>query len=138
MYLLDTNLFEMFLLGDESVMRQVRENASRIWLSSVAAEEFLVSRMNALNRARSPRTSLSLPRAHEDFVQALAVLQAFPVFTYSEAAEEIYKTFPPGLIRIGSQDCRIAAQAMAHDLTVVTRNLQDFVKIGAPCEDWSI
>lgn len=41
------------------------------------------------------------------------------------------------MIRIGSQDCRIAAQAMTHGLTVITRNLRDFEQIGAPCEDWS-
>jgi predicted nucleic acid-binding protein len=40
-------------------------------------------------------------------------------------------------LRIGAQDCRIAAQAMAHEMVVVTRNVRDFQAIGASCEDWS-
>jgi hypothetical protein len=47
------------------------------------------------------------------------------------------KNDPASVKRIGPQDCRIAAQALAHGLIVITRNLRDFNAIGAPCEDWS-
>ncbi len=60
-----------------------------------------------------------------------------PILAYSAQADVIFHSFPASVIRIGAQDCRIAAQALAHDLIVVTRNLRDFEAIGAPCADWS-
>ena len=137
MYLLDTNTLKLVVEGNENVLQKVRQHLDKIWVSSVVAEEFLVVFMSGLNRARSPRNSLSLPRAHEDFTQALEDLRIFPVFVYSNEAHAIYQTFAPALLRTGSQDCRIAAQAIAHEMTVVTRNLRDFQAIGAPREDWS-
>jgi predicted nucleic acid-binding protein len=98
----------------------------------------IITYINCLRRAQSKNTSLSLPRAHEDFVKALEDLRIFPILTFSPEAEAIFQTFPPAILRIGAQDCRIAAQAMAHDLTVVTRNIRDFEAIGARCEDWSV
>jgi tRNA(fMet)-specific endonuclease VapC len=137
-YILDTNIFNLYLNGNENTIRQISQDISAVWLSSVVAEEWLSARMSSMSRAQSPRTSLSLPRAHDDFTKALEDLRIFPILSYSLEAEAIYKTFGPATIRIGAQDCRIAAQAMAHDMIVITRNLRDFEAIGAPCEDWSI
>ena len=136
MFLLDNNTFKLLVAGDEEIVTRVGENAGQIFLSSIACEEALVWHLNTINRARAPRTALSLPRAHEDFVQTLNSFKLLPILAYSDEADAIYKTFPASVIRIGSQDCRIAAQAMAHGLTVITRNLSDFEAIGAPCEDW--
>ena len=93
--------------------------------------------MSSINRARSPKNSLSLVQAHRDFAEALEDIQTFPVFVFSDEAEAVYKMFTPAILRVGAQDCRIAAQAIAHGLIVVTRNLRDFQAIGAPCEEWS-
>ncbi len=138
MYLLDTNSLDLYLLGNPNLVQRIAERIDQIQISSVTAEERLVGRMNGINRARAPRTSLSLVKAHEDLVQALEDLRVFPVLTYSEEADAIYKTFSPAQLRVGTQDCRIAAQAIAHNLTVVTRNVRDFEAIGAPCTDWSL
>jgi predicted nucleic acid-binding protein len=125
-------------MQDENSLRHVNENLNNIRVSSITAEELLIAYIGYLHRAKSPRTSLSLPRAHEDFVATLEDLRIFPIRTFSPEAEAIFQTFPPAILRIGAQDCRIAAQAMAHDLTVVTRNIRDFEAIGARCEDWSV
>ncbi len=138
MYLFDTNAFELLLAKDENTLAKVVQNKQLIWLSSVSAEERLAGYMNSLNRARSPRNALSLPQAHQDFVQAIEDCLVLPIFIYSPEAEAIYQTFPPAIVRIGPQDCRIATQALAHGLTVVTRNIRDFQAIGAPCIDWSV
>lgn len=138
MFLVDTDAFALLRDKEPNIVRHVRENAGTVWLSSVAAEELLVGRMNGINRARAPRTSLSLSRAHDDFVKALEDIRILPLLAYSEEAEAIYRAFPPSITRVGSQDCRIAAQALAHNLTVITRNVRDFEAIGAPCADWSL
>lgn len=137
MFLFDTNALALFFAGESNTVRRVAEVPGRVWLSSVAAEELIVGRINGIHRARQPRTSLSLPRAHQDLAQALEDVRAFPLLVYSDEAEVLYRSFSATLKRRGAQDCRIAAQALAHGMTVVTRNLRDFEAIGAPCEDWS-
>jgi predicted nucleic acid-binding protein len=138
MYLFDSNALKLFVAGDANTVRRVSENPTSLWLSSVAAEELLVGQMNGINRARSPRTSLSLAQAHRNFAQALEDIRLLPLLVYSDEAEQVFQSFPASIKRIGPQDCRIAAQAIAHGLIVVTRNLRDFTAIGAPCEDWSV
>jgi tRNA(fMet)-specific endonuclease VapC len=136
-FLLDNDTYNLLLNENAKVLGKVHEHEMSVWLSSVAVEENVIGLLNTMNRARTPRTSLSLPRAHHAFIQALGEYHSLPILAYSEEADAIYKTFSPAQIRIGSQDCRIAAQALAHGLTVVTRNLRDFEQIGAPCVDWS-
>lgn len=130
-------MLKLLVAGEENVARRVQQHIGSIWLSSVAAEEVLMGKMDGMNRARSGRNSLSLPRAHQDFVQALEDLRLLPLRTYSDEAERIFQTLPAAAKRKGTQDCRTAAQALAHNLTIVTRNLRDFEAIGVPCEDWS-
>lgn len=137
MFLFDNNAFKLLVVGDTKTLARVREQEGRVYLSSVAAEELIAVHMNTMNRARAPRTSLSLARAHEDFVETLDDLRILPLFAYSPGAERIYRTFSAATIREGAQDCRIAAQAMAHGMTVVTHDLDDFTAIGALCVDWS-
>ncbi len=137
MFLLDTSALGLFLTGESNTLRRVQEIPTSIWLSSIAAEELLAGRLSSINRARRPRTSLSLTQAHQDFAQALEDICLFPLLVYSAQADDLYQSFPSAVKRIGPQDCRIAAQAIAHGLIVVTRNLRGFEAIGAPCEDWS-
>jgi tRNA(fMet)-specific endonuclease VapC len=139
MYLFDNNTLKLYLAGEPNTVRRVGEYPKQIFLSSVAAEELLVGRMDGTNRARSSRTSLCLPQAHQNFVRSLEDdLRLLPLFVYSDEAEQIFQALPASVKRIGPQDCRIAAQAIAHGMIVVTRNLRDFTAIGAPCDDWSV
>ena len=137
MYLIDNDIFNLLIAGNSVVADKVQRNQSILWLSSIAAEEILTGHLSGINRARSAQNALSLPKAHDRFVRTLENLLLLPVFSYSEEAETVYQTFAPATLRIGPQDCRIAAQALAHNMTIVTRNLRDFQAIGAPCEDWS-
>ncbi|MBC8143725.1 MAG: PIN domain-containing protein [Armatimonadetes bacterium] len=137
MYLLDTNALRLYVEGDANVVLRVQENLSMVFISSVVAEELVSGRLARINRARSANNSLSVAEAHEYFVKALEDLRLLPILTYSEAADAVFDTLPAKAKRAGTQDCRIAAQAIAHGLTVVTRNVGDFAAIGAPFADWS-
>lgn len=82
MFLLDNNILKLFLDGNANVVRQVAQNTGGVWLSSVAAEEYLVVYMGTINRVRAPRTSLSLPHAHTDFVKAIRDVNVLPIWAY--------------------------------------------------------
>lgn len=131
-------MLRLLLEMNPAVARRVAENFDRIWVSSVVAEEQIPGRMSDINKARAPRTSLSLPRTHEQFAKTLEDLRILPLFPYSDAAHSVYQGFSAKAIRSGGQDSRIAAQAIAHGMIVVTRNVRDFNAIGAACEDWSV
>lgn len=137
MYLLDTNMLRLYVEGDANVVHGVQENLSAVFISSAVAEELVPGRLARINRARSANNSLSVAEAHEYFVKALDELRLLPILTYSETGDVVFDILSTKAKRAGAQDCRIAAQAIAHGLTVVTRNVGDFAVIGAPFADWS-
>ena len=65
-----------------------------------------------------------------------------PILSFDEGAVEIYGRIRADLERrgqiIGTNDLLIAATALAHNLTVVTRDIGEFGRvIGLRVEDWS-
>ena len=92
---------------------------------------------NALiNSARNPSDVLLgyelLARTIEDF-------RRFPLVPYDAAAAIIFDQLKAAKIRIGTMDLRIAAIALARDLTLVTRNATDFGRVpGLRIEDWTV
>jgi tRNA(fMet)-specific endonuclease VapC len=124
-FLVDTNIFREVIGGNQVVLGHWGATGLPVFLSSVAVEEVLGGFMANLNRARSGKFPISVSEAHDDLISTLE-------------AEVVFQSFAKSVTRIGTQDCRIAAQAIAHQLTVVTRNLQDFQRIGAPCVDWTV
>lgn len=137
-YLLDTDIFRLYVTGDPTTVAHIRERINSIYLSSITIEEMVVGRLNIINKARSGKTPISLVEAHEEFTELLADIRPFPTLAYSQESEQIFQTFSASVRRIGPQDCRLAAQAMAEGLIVVTRNQRDFKAIGSSCEDWSV
>ena len=137
MFLLDTNSFDLYLRGNANVVRQIEANLRSVFISSIVVEEKLTGRISFINLARKENNSLSVVRAHEDLMKTQVDLRLFPVLTYSDAADAVYTALPAKAKRAGTQDCRIAAQAIAHGLTVVTCDADDFSVIGAPFVDWS-
>jgi tRNA(fMet)-specific endonuclease VapC len=138
-FLLDANILRLILDGDTTVQRTLLTvPPQEVWLSSVAAEETIAGRLSNIQRARSGKGPLTMAQAHEDLAKTLVDLSAFQILPYSDAAESIFQSLSSKAKRIGSQDCRIAVQAIAEGMIVVTRNLSDFQAIGAPCIDWSL
>ena len=91
---------------------------------------------NALiNAARTPADVLLgydlLARIIEDF-------RRFPIVPYDAAAAAVFDQLKAAKIRVGTMDLRIAAIALARDLTLVTRNASDFGRVpGLRIEDWT-
>lgn len=86
---------------------------------------------------RKERTS-KVTQHYEFLRNLISDLNKFQILPYDNHAEAIYQTMSPAIKRIGTKDCRIAASAISRNFTVITRNVDDFRRIGAKCEDWTI
>ncbi len=133
-YLLDTDSASLAFGGNERVRSRIRQ-ASGVWLSSIAAEERV---RGALNLIRKNRDKPALPAAQDFLTRLLVDISDYDIHPYNEQAARVYASFSAQVRRVGSQDCRIAASAIAADWIVVTANQKDFSRIpGVWFEDWS-
>jgi tRNA(fMet)-specific endonuclease VapC len=99
------------------------EEQSRGWLAFIAQARTLAQQINAYRK---------LSR-HLDTYRRTTVLE------FDERAAVHYQRLRHARIRTGPMDLRIAAIALVHDATVLTRNLADFRRVpGLKVEDWTV
>jgi tRNA(fMet)-specific endonuclease VapC len=61
------------------------------------------------------------------------------ILDFDEVAASIFQRLRRSRVRLGTKDLQIAAIGLAHDATLLTRNLRDFRKIeGLKVEDWTV
>ncbi len=73
------------------------------------------------------------------FIGAVAYFAKVSILDYGEAAASHFAALRTQKIRIGTQDLRIAAIALAASAVLVTRNRQDFRHVPhLVMEDWSV
>lgn len=78
-------------------------------------------------------------RAYAKFMETVAFFNSIPVLPFDEACEQKFQELRSLRIRIGSQDLRIAATVLVSNLTLLTRNRQDFIRVpDLSIEDWSL
>lgn len=135
-YLLDTDTASLAFNGNERVLARIRQAKSQnIRLSSIAAEESVRGALSVIHRCQA---TAGLPAAHRFFTRLLSFLYEYRIHTYNDEAALVYSSFPAQVKRLGTQDCRIAASAIAAGWIVVTANGKDFSRIpGVQFEDWS-
>ena len=62
-----------------------------------------------------------------------------PVLSFDERAADELNNLIDGKVRLGMMDMKIAAVALAHNETLISKNLKDFRKVqGLMVEDWTI
>lgn len=138
MVVLDTDILSLIQEGSPAGARaQARLLASgeQQAITVVTVEEQLRGRVSFCARARTPEQYIlaaRLLRATFDDLQGRTVLEFD-----SAAASEFHRL--RGLkLRVGTPDLRIATIVLAHDATLITRNLSDFRKVrGLRVEDWT-
>jgi predicted nucleic acid-binding protein len=107
-----------------------------IGITAISVAEILEGFL-ALIRKQQARNQESA--AYELLVQAFRYLNRFPILPYDAESERMFLAFPPRVRRIGRGDCQIAAIALRHGGTIVTRNLRHFQAVpGILCDDWTL
>ena len=75
--------------------------------------------------------------AYQRFQATFTALQKFDILPFDAEAANIFHRLREDRIRIGTMDLKIAAISLAHDATLLTRNLVDFQKVpGLRLENW--
>jgi tRNA(fMet)-specific endonuclease VapC len=101
----------------------------------VSVEEHYAERLAQIWKAS---TSEALVAAYQRLQQTYNLFSDLSVLKYSLIADQTFREFRAAGIRIGTQDLRIAAIALAHDGILITRNLRDFEKVPSlKIQDWS-
>ena len=77
--------------------------------------------------------------AYQKLRATIRFFQSVQILDFDMDCERKFLELRRQNIRTGSQDLRIAATALIHGLTLVTRNTKDFAKVpGLRVEDWSV
>ncbi len=135
-YLLDTDTVTYHQLNRPSVVKRLQQvEPDTIATTVITMYEQLRGRLAVVNRKQDEESlQLALRRlqiTHRYFCQ----VQVVP---FSEIASEQYRQLVKQKTRIGTQDLRIAALALAHNAILVTSNRRHFDRVpGLVIEDWA-
>src|SRR5262245_33914054 len=135
-FLLDTDHVTLYQHGHPQVTQRLStEPHGTVGISVVTLEETLRGRLAVV----SGSTGLKRIRAYAHLLASWQLLQPFPIAPYDQTCEDEFQKLRSLRLRIGSQDLRIAAPALANKLTAVTRNRVDFGQVpNLMIEDWSV
>jgi tRNA(fMet)-specific endonuclease VapC len=129
-YLLDTNICIAFLNHKDARLRKrlERESPDNLKLSAVVKAELWYGARDAA-------------RVAENLTKLGQFFSAFESLPFDDAAAQHYAVLRVHLKRagmpIGGNDMLIAATALAHDVTLVTRDSDEFVRVaGLRVESW--
>lgn len=137
--LLDTDHMSLLRRGGVNALRlEMRLSAvpeEEVTTCIVVYEEQMRGWMAEIARMQTG-TRLIVP--YDSFATTLSIYCGMTVLPFDERAAAYFDDFKRRGIRIGTQDLKIAAIALANDATVITRNSQDFVRVpNLKFEDWS-
>jgi tRNA(fMet)-specific endonuclease VapC len=135
-YVLDTDHLTLIRKGQaEVVARLAATPESDIAITILSIEEQFRGWFTQVRRARDAER---LARAYQGLFDVVDMAKSLPVLPFSRAAVDRYLGLRKTLPRLGKHDLAIAAVALEHNATVVTRNRQDFEQVpNLHVEDWS-
>jgi len=138
MILLDTDhlsvLTDRRAAGNVSLGRRLELAGESLAIPIVAVEEQFRGWLAKLGRTRDIRQQIT---PYQRLAALLAFLAEWDIIALSEAAADVFAQLRRQKIRIGSQDLKLAAIALAENALLLSANLRDFQKVpGLRVENW--
>ncbi len=135
-FVLDTDTLSLLQHGHQGVVENVsRRHPGAVAITIITVEEQLAGWFALLRRATGVQ---ALVPVYDRMCATVRFLSTLPLLSFTEASADVYERLREQKPRAGRMDLRIAAIAMAHDATLVTRNARDFKGIeGLAVEDWT-
>jgi tRNA(fMet)-specific endonuclease VapC len=138
MILLDTDhlsvLTDRRAAGNAALVRRLELAAEPLAIPIVAVEEQCKGWLAKLNRTRDIHQQI-IP--YERLAELFDFLAEWDIIPLSQAAADLFGELRQQKVRVGSQDLKIAAIAMAEDALLLSANQRDFQKVpGLRVENW--
>ena len=103
-------------------------------VTAITVEEQMRGWLAEIRRRANPADQIA---AYDRLVRQVELFASWVILPWDLAAVEWFRRLRDQRIRVGTQDLKIASIALAHDATVLTRNLQDFAQVpGLKIENW--
>jgi tRNA(fMet)-specific endonuclease VapC len=139
-YVLDTDHISLFLGNHQPTGDRVLNDLADCVITIISVQEVFNGWVGRLGRVTDEPSRI---QAYARLHHAAMFFQQMPILNYeadaAETYEQLVKTHPNLAKRRLENDMRIAAIALTHNATVVTRNRKDFELVpGLSIEDWSI
>lgn len=135
---LDTNHFAE-LVHDTGFGARLKQRFSRQRaevLTSVVTAQEVCEGWSAFIRKQKAGSEKQV-HGYAQFQHSLAMLMELTLLPFDEQAAAIFRELRKQLPQGGTQDLKIAAITLAHDATLLTRNLVHFTKVpGLKVENW--
>ena len=128
-YLLDTNICIYFLKGQFEINRRIEEiGEENCYLSEITIAELKYGAESSMQKEKNRKNN-------EKFLAKFKILPVFPALDIYAKEKAKLKTI--GRI-VDDFDLLIGATAIHNNLTLVTRNVKDFVRLNEiVIEDWT-
>lgn len=140
MYILDTDHFSLVEWGSGTIGQRLHERIralpeDEVVTTIITYEEQTRGWMAQAARARTTEQQIE---AYRKLQRHLALYRKIEVLGFDHQAGVEFDRLQRLRLRIGTMDIKIAAIALAHNATVLTRNFKDFSRIPAlRIEDWT-
>lgn len=137
MLVLDTDTLSHLLRGHARVTLRRSQVVDDVVLTIISRIEVLQGRFAAVLKAAGRE---QLQQAQDRLTESERQLASFDILPVNAAAAAAFERLlnTKGLRRIGRGDLLIAAIALAHRATLVSRNLRDFRQVlGLLVENWA-
>jgi toxin FitB len=136
-YILDTNIMTYILKFPKQyphlLDRIKRTPYEHIWISVITIEEAIKGAYKKMHQEHKPAACYQL------LTWIITEYGKYQVLTYDEDDMRLFNKFSAAVRRAAQEpDRKIAATALRHRYTVITKNMGDFRVTGAQCEDWTI
>jgi len=140
-FIFDTDHLGILQRKGEPELTRIRARMSRFvsrdfFVTIVSFHEQVAGWYSHLAKAKKQR---DIVFAYGMFGEVLADFAALQVLDYDERASVAYSSLVKQRIRVGTMDLRIAAIAIANNMTLLTRNTVDFERVPSlRIEDWTV
>lgn len=137
MFVLDTNHVSELTYRTSAGLRLLQrleaaqEDAA---VSAITVEESLRGWLAAIRRQTEPRNQIA---PYQRLVKQVEIFASWLVLPWDDDAADRFDSLKSLRPKVGTQDLKIACICLAHDATLLTRNLADFESVpGLRVENW--
>jgi tRNA(fMet)-specific endonuclease VapC len=135
-YIFDTDHLSLYGRNYPTILTRLSATQAPLITTAINAEEQLRGRLAQIAEAKDEAKQAV---AYQWLTETITFLSTFQILQYTAPAQAMYQMLKSQRLRVGTQDLRIAAIALAHNGILLTRNLKDFERIpNLSTQDWSI